>query len=263
VKPKTTPFKARLLGMLAPVLLATAWFWHSGPALAEQAAAPAAQLLAESDRARGALSDGLAWTVKLEDVKDGKKSERTYRVRARGDDALVETLEPPRQRGEVMLFNGRTIWFFKPGLHSPISLSAKQRLAGQASNGDIAATNYARDYTATSSVPEAVGDISATRLDLQARGSDTTYERIRYWVSGAKLGVKAEFLAVSGKVYRVARFRYENRLELNGKKFDFISRTEIRDAAREGSSDVTTLTYTGVHAENCPPGMFNVNNLMR
>jgi hypothetical protein len=262
VKRRNIPCKGRLFAILAPLVLTAAWLGHSGSASAEQPA-PAAQLLAESDRARGALSDGLAWTVKLEDLKDGKKSERTYRVRARGDDALVETLEPPRQRGELMLFNGRTIWFFKPGLHSPISLSAKQRLAGQASNGDIAATNYARDYTATSSVAEAVGGIDATRLELQARASDATYDRIRYWISGAKLGVKAEFLAVSGKVYRVARFRYENRLELNGKKFDFISRTEIKDAAREGSSDVTTLTYTGVHPENCPPGMFNVNNLMR
>ena len=45
-----------------------------------------------------------------------------------------------------MLFNDRTIWFIKPGLRKPVSISARQRLVGDAANGDIATTNYARDY---------------------------------------------------------------------------------------------------------------------
>ena len=55
-----------------------------------------------------------------------------------------------------MLFNDRIIWFVKPGLRRPVSISARQRLSGDAANGDIASTNYARDYEGTLAGEEAV-----------------------------------------------------------------------------------------------------------
>jgi hypothetical protein len=112
-------------------------------------APPAASLLAASDRARGGLERGVTWTVELEATEEGSVSRSTHLVRARGTDALVEALSPPRRKGEVMLFNDRNIWFVKPGLRRPVAISARQRLQGQAANGDIASTNYARDYTGT------------------------------------------------------------------------------------------------------------------
>ena len=104
-------------------------------------------------------------------------------MKARGDDALVEALAPARYKGEIMLFNDRTIWFVKPGLRKPVSISARQRLTGLAANGDIASTNYARDYEGTIVGEEAVDGDPAWKLELKARAKNVTYDRIRSWIS--------------------------------------------------------------------------------
>ena len=103
------------------------------------------------------------------DAKDeGTTTSRTFLVKARGLDALVEALAPARYKGEIMLFNDRSIWFVKPGLRKPVSISPRQRLTGDAANGDIATTNYARDYEGTITGESTVdGDpVSYTHLTL-------------------------------------------------------------------------------------------------
>jgi outer membrane lipoprotein-sorting protein len=112
-----------------------------------RAQAPTSEgLLKDADRARGGVATGITWNATVEATEEGQTSVRTFLVKARGNDALVESLAPPRHKGEIMLFNDRTIWFVKPGLRKPVSISARQRLSGEAANGDIASTNYARDY---------------------------------------------------------------------------------------------------------------------
>jgi hypothetical protein len=125
---------------------------------ANAAPPPSADVLMEdSDRARGGLVEGLTWTVDLESAENGSTTSRTYQVRGKGDNALAETMAPVRNKGEIILFNHRTLWFFKPGLKKPVAISARQRLSGQAANGDIASTNYRRDYAATVVGEETVG----------------------------------------------------------------------------------------------------------
>ena len=46
----------------------------------------AASLLESADRARGGLARGITWTVTLTSEEDGDRSERSFLVRARGDD---------------------------------------------------------------------------------------------------------------------------------------------------------------------------------
>ena len=81
-------------------------------------------------------------------TENGESSNVTYEVKVLGTDALAEVKSPPRQKGELVLFNDRTLWFFKPGLRKPVNISPRQKLIGQAANGDIASTQYARDYEA-------------------------------------------------------------------------------------------------------------------
>ncbi len=229
---------------------------------AAAAADPTAQeLLAASDRARGGLPAGITWTVKIHTVEDGEASERTFRVKARGDDALAEALAPPRHKGEVMLFNDRTIWFVKPGLKKPVSISARQRLSGEAANGDIASTRYARDYEGTIAGVEPVGGVEAYRLELKARDGKATYDRVRYWISKEKrLGVKAEFLTASGELFKTAIFEYGNQVEVDGATIDFVRRMVITDAS---GASTTTLTFEAPKAEAHPGSLFNVNNVGR
>jgi hypothetical protein len=222
-----------------------------------------AALLRDSDRARGGLEKGVTWTLRLESTEDGETTRRTLAVRARGTDALAETLSPPRQKGEVYLFNDRNIWFVKPGLRRPIAISARQRLQGEASNGDVASTNYARDYQGTVAGEDAVDGEPAWKLDLVARSKDVTYDRIRYWISKQRrIGLKAEFLTVGGDLFKTATFKYGNRVRLpGGEEIDFVSTMTIRDAM--GAGGVTVLTYEAPRADTHAPSIFNVNNVGR
>jgi hypothetical protein len=242
---------------LAALLLA------APPAAPHAADAPSAEvLLRDSDRARGGLEEGITWSVELEAREDGSVTRRSFLVKARGDDALAESTAPPRNKGEIILFNDRTMWFVKPGLRKPVSISARQRLSGEAANGDITSTRYARDYEGAIVGDEEVGGEPAWKLELRARATSATYDRIRYWISKRRhLGVKAEFLTVSGEVFKTATFEYENRARLRGETFDVVSRMTIRDAM--GAGNVTVLTFGPPRAERHPPAIFNVNDVAR
>ena len=231
------------------------------PALAQ--APTALELLQSADRARGGLGQGITWTVTSDATEDGERTSRTFLVKARGNDALVEALAPARYKGELMLFNDRTIWFVKPGLKKPVSISARQRLTGLAANGDIASTNYARDYDGTVVGEETVDGEPTWKLELKAKAKNVTYDRIRSWISKKRrLGVKAEFLTVGGEVFKAASFEYGNRLKsADGPEFDFISKMTIRDAG--GSGAVTVLSYAQPRAETHPASIFNINNVVR
>jgi hypothetical protein len=223
----------------------------------------AVSLLRDSDRARGGLEQGVSAKLTVESTEEGVVTRRTMSVRARGVDALAETVDPPRHKGEVYLFNDRNLWFVKPGLRRPIAISARQRLQGEASNGDIASTNYARDYAGTVVGEDLVEGEPAWRLDLVARSKEVTYDRIRYWISKRRrLAVKAEFLTVGGDLFKTATFRYGNRVRLeSGEEIDFVSTMAIQDAM--GAGAVTVLRWEAPRAETHAPSLFNVNNVVR
>lgn len=224
--------------------------------------APAATLLlADADRARGGLKEGVTWLVELNATEDGDSTSRTYLVKARGDDCIAEATAPARTKGELMLFNDRTLWFVKPGVRKPVSISARQKLSGDAANGDIASTQYARDYEGTVVGDDTVGEVPTWKLELKARATNVTYDRIRYWISKTgHLGLKAEFLTVGGEVFKTATFEYGNKLKTGGGEYDFVSTMTIRDPA---TSNTTLLKFGTPRAETHPPTIFNVNNLVR
>ncbi len=233
-----------------------------GSPQARAQAVTAEALLQESDRARGGVAGGITWNATVEAEEEGQKTSRSFLVKARENDALVEALAPPRHKGEIMLFNDRIIWFIKPGLRRPVSISPRQRLSGDAANGDIASTNYARDYQGTIAGEESVNGEETYLLELKARGKNVTYDRIRYWISKKKhLGVKAEFLTVSGTVFKTAAFEYGSVLRSPAGDFPFVSVMTIRDAT--GSGAVTRILFETPRAEKHPVTMFNINNVVR
>jgi hypothetical protein len=234
----------------------------AGSASLQSGPPPADRLLQDADRARGGLADGITWNATLETREQSRTSSRGFLVKARGDDALVEALAPPRYKGEIMLFNDRTIWFVKPGLRRPVSISARQRLHGDAANGDIASTHYARDYIGTVVGEESVDGQETYRLELKARAKNVTYDRIRYWISKkAHLGIKAEFLTIGGDVFKMARFDYGNVMRTSAGQFDFVSRMTISDMMGAGS--VTIINFSQPKAQTHPASMFNINNVVR
>ena len=224
------------------------------------AAPDARTILKGSDQARGGGLPGIEWDIRVVS-RDGDRTDEPQRlqVKAVDDSSVAETLEPVRFRGSKILQVERNMWLTKPGLSKPVPISPRQRMSGQASNGDIAATNYAGDYDAKMSGTENIDGELCYVLDLTAKHKRTTYDRIRYWVSEKRLvGVKAEFYSVSGKLLKTARFEYNNTIEHDGKHIPFVSKMTIRDALVDAE---TTMEFGTVKVKKIRPSEFDLGQM--
>lgn len=210
------------------------------------AATDAKSILEQSDRARGGGLPGIIWEITLKS-RDGDKIDEPQRllVKAVDDASVAETFEPTRFKGSKLLQVGRNMWLTRPGLSKPIPISPRQRMSGQASNGDIAATNYAKDYEAQLAPEEMVDGEACHVLDLKAKHNRATYDKVRYWVSVKRnVGVKAEFFSVSGKLLKTAHFDYGNTIQYEGQRIPFISKMTIREALTDAETVMEFGTVT-------------------
>ena len=245
-----------LLRCFAPALV---WFALGA---AEVRAADVAAIIRDADQARSGAESGMSWQVTLATHDGSDVTTTEYAVKTTATDVLVETVAPVRNKGEVMIFNDNVLWFFRPGLRKPVSISSRQRLSGPASNGDIANTHYARDYDATIAGEDAVNGQPCYRLDLKAKVKSTTYDRITYWVAKQDhLALKAEFLTLEGEPLKTAEFVYGEPIVVKGGKSPFIRTMVIVDAKNKTQKSV--LTYASPKAEEHAASIFNVNNLAR
>ena len=223
----------------------------------------AAAVVRQSDAARGGGLAGIVWSIHLtttgndDTAMDG---DRDMLVKANITASVAETLTPVRFRGTKLLQVGQNMWLSRPGLQKPIPISPRQRLSGLTANGDVAATNYATDYTASLVRQESVENEACYVFELVAKSRYCTYDRILYWVSRErKLAVKAQFNAVSGKAIKSATFGYANTIMVNGQPQPFISRMTISDALTPAKTD---MNYSNVVVQAIPAGTFDVSNLL-
>ncbi|MFH1157151.1 MAG: outer membrane lipoprotein-sorting protein [Pseudomonadota bacterium] len=217
-------------------------------------------ILTEADKARGNVA-GVIWNIDIESVEGGKHLNRSMAIKAKGYNVLAEYTGPKSMKGRKILMIDRNMWFVKPGLKKPVPLSPRQRLMGQAANGDIASANYSGDYAASARPDDTINGELCYCLDLKAVDSKATYERIVYWISVKRLvGVKAEFYSASGKLMKKAEFTYGNFVTVNGEVHPFISEMVITDAIME--ENVTTMRYRDVILKEIPASTFNLNLLM-
>lgn len=222
----------------------------------------ASALLKESDRPRGGVERGLAWDMELTTIDSSKSSVRQFVIKTKGDNALAESKAPPKFKGEVLLFKDRNMWFVKPDLKKPVAISARQKLGGQAANGDIASTQYFRDYNPTFVKTEMIENEETALLLLKAKSETSTYDSIRYWISlKQKVALKAEFLNLQGKAFKSATFEYKNKITFDGRSFPFISQMTISSISNPKEKSI--LVYKNPKAENFSDGQFNVNSLGR
>jgi outer membrane lipoprotein-sorting protein len=225
------------------------------------AASTVQDILRQADEARGNL-EGVIWEVVLESIENARTETMTFDIKARGFDILGENLAPPKSKGNKILMLNGNMWFYKPGVSKAVPISLRQRLLGNAVYGDIAATNYANDYEATTLADENVNGEVCYVFDLKSKDKKTTYDRIKYWISKARLvGVKAEYYTLSGKQFKSATMEYANSVEINGQSRPFISRILISDELM--SNDVTTLFFRDPRLQPLPNYVFDLNMLRK
>jgi len=105
------------------------------------------------------------------------------------------------------------MWFYDPVAKSSVRLSPQQRLLGQASNGDVATVNLARDYKPTLAGVEETQDgerkmRKAYKLALAAASPEVTYASIEMWVDAENSRpIKAKFYAESSRLLKTAFYR--------------------------------------------------------
>jgi len=219
-------------------------------------------ILQHADRARGNLG-GIVWDISITTNEDGTLETRGLNVKVKGDNTLARYTSPPAINDRMVLMMDRNMWFIRSGLKKPVSISPRQKLMGDAANGDIASTNYAEDYSGVLSGEETIKGEVCHVLDLKAAGKNVTYDRIKYWVSKDRLvGVKAEFYTISGKLFKAAVFKYDNRVRTPaGEEIPFVSELTIHDAIRPDK--VTSLKYSNIRVQAIPDSTFNLNVLVR
>jgi hypothetical protein len=219
-------------------------------------------ILRHADRARGNVG-GIIWDITITTNEEGAAETRGLTVKVKRSNTLAKYTAPAAMSDRMVLMVDRNMWFIRSGLKKPVSISPRQKLMGDAANGDIASTNYNEDYKAELVGEEAVGAEPCYVLDLKAANKNVTYDRIKYWVSKERLvGVKAEFYTLSGKLFKTAEFRYDNRVKLDGgEETPFVSELVIRDSIQHDK--VTTLKYSNVRVQAVPDSTFNLNVLVR
>jgi len=202
------------MGTIAKILFL--WYFGLGAAMA---APNAGDILAASDAIRNP-GKPFSVTVTLTEFQAGKQVDTntlTSYSRAQQQDgqfaSLIRFVLPARDAGKLMLKNGNDMWFYDPTSKASVRLSPQQRLLGQASNGDVATVNLAKDYTATLAGEEEIKNgeritRKAYKLALKAAAPDATYASINMWVDAENnRPIKARFYAESSRLLKTAYYR--------------------------------------------------------
>lgn len=229
----------------------------------------AEEILAASDAIRNP-GKPFSVTVTLTEFQAGKQVDtstlvsysRTNQVGGQFS-SLIRFVQPARDTGKLMLKNGNDMWFYDPVSKASVRLSPQQRLLGQASNGDVATVNLARDYKAVLEATEDVQDgerktRKAHKLKLTAASPDVTYASIEMWVDAANnQPIKARFFAESARLLKTAFYRkYQAQLGV-----DRPTETVIIDGLNPQS--VTLLRLSDYVARNIPDTWFQRDFLPR
>lgn len=177
--------------------------------------------------------------------------------------SLVRYVDPPRDRGKMVLMNGSNMWFYDSASKASVRISPQQRMMGQASDGDVVTANFARDYQAKLVGEESLKDADhqdrkTWHLDLAAATASAVYSRIEYWVEkGTFRPVKGKFYSDSGRLLKIAYYhKYQE--QLGGQR---PAETIIIDAVDQNL--VTTMASSDMRAADIPDAWFQREYLPR
>jgi len=233
-----------LLVFLMGFLLACALVCHAATPDAEA-------LLKRSDAYRNGWPSYVL-RVKITSYESGKPDEeKLYQVSQKGTDKTYVEFLSPRDKGRHLLMLGDDMWVYLPDTSRPVRITPLERLSGDASNGDVARTNFAVDYTPVFVRMEKVGTEECYLLELTAKRKGATYQRILYWlrVEDAR-PLRAEFYLTSGKHIKSATF---DEYGLSGGRM-LLRRLTLYDEIRHNSHSV--LEYSGTAPRELPDKLF-------
>jgi hypothetical protein len=218
-------------------------------ALAMPAGPDPQALLRQYDTLRNGWNS-FAVRVAITNFERGKADEAyLFEVYQKGTDRTYVEFLNPRDKGRHLLMLGDDMFLYLPDTSRPIRITPLERLHGNASNGDVARTNWASDYDSAWLRDEDNCHV----LELNAKSRGATYRKIHLWLlrGASNRPVKADFFLASGKHAKSATYdRYE---EVQGRVQ--LQRMTIYDRIRKESWSV--MEYSGWQPRNLPDRMFH------
>jgi outer membrane lipoprotein-sorting protein len=146
---------------------------------------------------------------------------------------------------------GDDMWVYLPDTSRPVRITPLERLSGDASNGDVARTNYAADYNPVYLRTEKAGGEDCYVLNLTAKRKGATYQQIQFWVRVQDARpVRAEFHLTSGKLIKSATF--DDFMIVAG--HPQLRHMTLYDEIRHNSHSV--LEYSGIAPRDLPDKLF-------
>jgi outer membrane lipoprotein-sorting protein len=233
--------------------------WIAGSTFALYAQTPdAAAILKQVDVLRNPL-ESFQIDVELTSHRKNESETWSFRVFGQGyDKSLVEFVAPAVEKGKFMLMLRDALWIYMPNTRKPIRISPLQRLMGEASNGDVARTNYGVDYVPSLAGEDVLDGVKTYVLDLKAKDEDISYSHVKLWVAKQNYEpIQAEFYVLSGMLMKRAVFREFG--ILNGRRV--ITGIDIHDVRQKGFW--THLRYTNLQPKQMADKYFNKNYLGR
>lgn len=227
-------------------------------------AADAEAILAGADAYRNFRDRSFTFDLVLRSQSPGK-DEKVFGLEVEIKDShtsLVKYVEPVSERGKAMLMAGNNLWFQAPHNRKPIRITPQQRLLGEASNGDVASTDFSGDYEPELVGSESVDGTDCHKLKLTAKdGSPAAYKSLLLWVRKDDLApVKAEFFAPSGKPLKTAWYK---RYEPVAAADDKLQLTEIEIVNALNEQQRTVMEYSNFAIQDLPDAHFNPRYLSR
>lgn len=226
-------------------------------------------ILARSDTIRNPQLSFVV-DVKLISYEDGERTDSTtvttHSRREEGSGqflSLVYIDRPARDAGKIILRNGNLLWFFDPASKASVRLSPRQRLLGNASNGDVITVNLALDYDVELVGEEQISDGNRNprqtyRLHLKSHNEIAPYHEIEYWVDkDTYQPIKGQFYSQSGRLLKVAWYRGWERVLGERRPTEIV----IADGFDHG--DVTVMKMSNFRPRELPQSWFSKSWLPR
>lgn len=190
-------------------------------------------------------------------VEEGRdKDSRRFKIldNSKGD-SLVEFLDPT-ERGQKVLSTSTEMWFLGSGSRRAIKVPPINRLFGDASLGDIARLNLARDYKVAAATAETDGEIAAWRLTLEARDDAATYSKVLIWLRQSNFEpLRAHYFLASGKHAKSADFLRNQRVASAWSSQEWV----LSEPGQ--SKKQTRLTIGKIQAKSIPDVWFTPRHL--
>ncbi len=180
-----------------------------------------------------------------------RDSENTY---------LIVMVQPEEDKGKGYLKSGNNLWLYDPVSRRFTFTNANDKFQNlNARNSDFTRSNLAGDYRVLDSQQATLGIYSCWLLDLLAVSDDTSFPKMKIWISSDGLVRKTEDYSYSGQKLRTVAFPQYQRIGNRYFPLSVVIVDELRGAMIDGSfvKEVTTYSISRPSLQKLPNATFS------